>query len=233
SSLLLLPFVIKMLEPDDDNEINTNVRSWDKFTLKNIGNIFKKNEKLIIFYLFLFFGMAVEFMFLFAFLPPSISDPAFSHQAALLSTGGSSIPMMDILVNNAQILIVAFVLSIFFGVGSIFLLTYNASLVGAMYGSPLRTILWGTAPAFAANMMLYLPHTILEILAYLFAAVAGGILAKEVSSSRNKSRLGSESSFPISKKNIVDAVVILLIAFVVVVIAAYVEVYAIAAAALV
>jgi len=218
TSLLLLPFIIKILEPEEKEgsrnifklQLSTSetrrirIREW--FSPSTISSILKRNEKLIIFYSFLFFGMALEFMLLFALLPPSISDAAFSQQINVIGPAGNFFgPFGDLLVNNLQILTIAFALSVFFGAGSIFILTYNASIAGVMYGSSLRTIIWGS-PMLYSNILLYLPHTILEIFAYLLAAVAGGMLIRGL-----------------SRENIRDALIIFAISVVILVFAAYVE----------
>jgi len=177
-SLLMLPFLVKILDADAEQKTPEEA-TLKSFSSKSFGAILKKHENMITFYMLLFFGMAVEYMFLFAFLPPDISQSAFSQQLSLFGPAGHfSVPYANILLNNLQILFIAFVLSVFYGAGSMFVLTYNASIVGVMYGAPIKALIWGNvgfAP-FYANLLSYIPHTIVEIMAYLFAAVAGGIL---------------------------------------------------------
>jgi uncharacterized membrane protein SpoIIM required for sporulation len=110
-----------------------------------------------------------------------------------------------ILGNNVIILIIAFALSVFFGAGSIFVLNYNASIAGVLYGSAFRTMLWGV-PAFSSNLLLFVPHTIIEILAYLLAAVGGGILVRGL-----------------TKDNIRDSSVLFVISFMILVLGAWIE----------
>lgn len=173
-SLLLLPFIVKILEPNTEFEP-------ERGKSHTLSDIFQTHNKLIMFYIFLFFGMALEYTLLFAVLPPALSDVAFSNQlAAIGPVGHMAVPelFMLILGNNIVILIIAFALSVFFGAGSIFVLSYNASIAGVLYGSAFRTLIWGTAPLVATNILLFLPHTILEILSYLVAAVGGGLLVR-------------------------------------------------------
>ena len=201
-SLLLLPFIIKILEPNTDYEP-------PKGKPLRLSDIFKTHNRLIVFYVFLFFGMALEYTLLFAVLPPTLSDTAFSNQMALIGPAGQfGLPDMfaSILGNNVMILIIAFALSVFFGAGSIFVLNYNASIAGVLYGSTFRTLLWGTPPV-AANLLFFLPHTILEILAYLLAAVGGGILVRGL-----------------TKENVRDSAVLFVISLMVLILAAWVEV---------
>jgi len=200
-SLLLLPFIIKVLEPDTEYEPPRNKS-------QTLSDVFRTHNRLIIFYVFLFFGMALEYMLLFAVLPPTLSNDAFSNQIALMGPAGHlGVPdaFVMILGNNVIILIIAFALSVFFGAGSIFVLNYNASIAGVLYGSAFRTMLWGV-PAFSSNLLLFVPHTIIEILAYLLAAVGGGILVRGL-----------------TKDNIRDSSVLFVISFMILVLGAWIE----------
>jgi len=184
SSLLMLPFLIKLLEKEvpEERTVKNKKRNrlYDWFSPSNLSRIFERHNLLIKVYIFLFFGMAPEYALLFAVLQPSIGDYAFQHQLSLFGPAGqffSSDIFSQIVENNLQIAIVSFALSIFYGAGSILILNYNASIVGVMYGSSFRTLIWGT-PLFYSNILLYIPHTVIEITAYLLAAVAGGLLVK-------------------------------------------------------
>ena len=75
-----------------------------------------------------------------------------------------------------------------------------------LYGSSFRTLLYGTAP-FASNIIFFLPHTILEIVGYLLAAVSGGILVRGL-----------------DKDNVYDALIIFTIALSLIFVAGWVEV---------
>ena len=210
SSLLLLPFIIKILEkekPVEEKKHDTKLYDW--FNPSNISRILRRHDQLIKFYLFVFFGMALEYALLFAVLQPDISTNAFSNQLSLFGPTGNFFNtdvFSNIIENNLQILIISFALSIFYGAGSIFILNYNASIVGVMYGSTFRTLIWGT-PLFYSNILFYIPHTVLEITAYLLAAVAGGLLVRGL-----------------YKETIKDAVVIFTLSVLLILVAGYVEI---------
>ncbi|MBI5332205.1 MAG: hypothetical protein HZB65_01395 [Candidatus Aenigmarchaeota archaeon] len=179
-SLFILPFLVLILHSYTKDRPREQATTQN-FTAKSFTSIIKKHEKLMTFYLMLFFGMAMIYAILFSVLPTEISQPAFSQQLALFGAGPAgnfTLPYAEILINNLILVFVAFALSIFYGAGSIFVLSYNASIAGVMYGAPLKVMIYGnTAVApFYANLMSYIPHTIVEIMAYLLAAVAGGIL---------------------------------------------------------
>jgi len=176
SSLLLMPFIIKILEEKEMEVPRPTFLS-----------AFRRHDRLILFYAFLFFGMALEYTLLFAILPPSIGDQAFQAQINVIGPSGAfgaTELFWGIVINNLFIMFIAFVLSIFWGAGSIFVLSYNASVAGVLYGSAMRALIYGTLP-FRSNIIFFLPHTVIEIAAYLLAAVAGGILAKNINDERN------------------------------------------------
>jgi len=209
SSLLILPFVVKVLETE-------------KFTghEKTAGflNIFKRHDKTILFFIFIFFGMAVEYMLLFGFVHPSISNVAFEHQIGLIFRSPSGYfatyeLFWEIVSNNLRLVFICAALSILYGVGAVFILNYNATIVGMIYGSGIRRLVWGMAYPVFPNPMWYLPHIILEILAYLFASIAGGIIFRSI--------VVGEKSYNVFSR---DAAIMLLLAVILVFVAGYVEV---------
>jgi len=184
SSLLMLPYVMKVLEPEKKKKKKSSLRHIQKdiWSLKSWYRVFQEHDKVVLFYIFLFFGMALEYTLLFALLPPGISDAAFSQQLEFLGPAGSLFNaglFWKIIENNIQILLICFAFSIFYGAGSIFVLNYNASIVGVIYGMGIKTMIWGGSAGVFANPLIFLPHTILEVLAYLLAAMGGGILSKD------------------------------------------------------
>jgi len=172
SSLLLLPYVTRILKTD-------KIKGSYRFS-----GILKRYDKLIGFYIYLFFGMSLAYMFLYIILAPAINERAFSSQVSLIIPGPVGFYFnpdifTQIIANNLTIVFVCVLLSLFYGTGSIFILNYNASVLGVMYGSAVRPLVWGagSVPIVFANMLAYVPHTLLEVLAYLLAAISGGILS--------------------------------------------------------
>ncbi|MBI2583379.1 MAG: stage II sporulation protein M [Candidatus Aenigmarchaeota archaeon] len=222
SSLMILPFVIKFLESEEKPSVHLPEQQPENqaqsFYIKpqrqwlysrSLTEIFQRHEKLILFYIFLFAGMAIEYTLLFAVLPPGINENAFSNQLQLLQPRGSFVApelFWSILTNNIQLVFVAFALSVLYGSGSILILSYNASIAGVLYGSSIRTLIYGTPP-FAANIIAFLPHTIIEILGYLLAAVAGGILINGL-----------------YRENIRDSLIIFAFALTMIIVGAWVEI---------
>src|SRR3989344_2376944 len=167
SSLLILPFVTKILQYHKEKKKKSRVF---------IKSILVKHDKIIEFYISLFFGMVLSYIFLFSIIPSHIVDVSFQHQLSKFSPGDFvSPPFFEIIKNNLVIVVIAFSFSVFYGAGSIFVLNYNASIIGAFYGFILRSFLYSMP--ISINIVSLIPHTFLEILAYLLASIAGGILA--------------------------------------------------------
>jgi uncharacterized membrane protein SpoIIM required for sporulation len=141
----------------------------------------RKYERYISLYTWMFFGMSLVWALLYAVMPPVLGDEAFSVQLSFLNPMPAFIQpdiALSIFVNNIQLALFAFALSPFWGAGSLFILGYIASLAAVIYGSPLRALIYNV-PSMNVSL-LFLPHTILEILGYLFAAVAGIALVKKI-----------------------------------------------------
>lgn len=79
--------------------------------------------------------------------------------------------------NNLMVLLLAIILSFVYGAGAIFLISWNASVIGVFIG---ESIIQGGQTTL--NMIIGLwPHGIPEILSYFFGAIAGAIASTLVS----------------------------------------------------
>lgn len=80
--------------------------------------------------------------------------------------------------NNFFVMILAIIFSFTWGAGVIFLLGWNASVIGLFIGHEItsRSIEAGIFRAVS-----YLPHGIPEVMAYFIAAIAGGIISAAIS----------------------------------------------------
>ena len=89
--------------------------------------------------------------------------------------------------NNATVLGIALLLSFIYGVGSLFLISWNASIIGVVVGKDAIQMLHGIAPtplnaaiAYATGLVGVVglaPHGIPEIIAYFIGAIIGGIIS--------------------------------------------------------
>ena len=156
----------------------------DEISLKEVkaSNPIQRHNRTIALYSFLFVGMLLAYTILFNILPQPLKENVFFNQIGVVkpgyNTGLSRIAAFKtILTNNLIIIVICVFLSLIYGSGAIFILNYNASIAGVLFGGSIAPFL-GRSGGFLDNPAMFIPHTIIEILAYLIAAIAGAILSK-------------------------------------------------------
>lgn len=170
----------------------------------------------IILFLVFFAGVTLTFAVWHFFLDPNF----FMVQSGVINriqgtsgalTKGSFLDFNRILVNNFQVMMFAFLFSLFFGAGAVFILVWNASILGIAIGKISATI-WH----IPSSGSLFITHGIFEIGAYIVAGLAGSIISAAVLR-KNKPE--------VLKVILVDALMLMALAFVLVLIGAVIEVY--------
>ena len=154
----------------------------------------------ILFYLMLFLGMAVVFSFWYVFFPAEMSSSLFKVQSQTISNLNQHVTgnitqtalLSKIFLNNIKVMIFCILFSFLYGSGAIFILTWNASVIGAAVGNFIRSHLAKFAGATglhkagayfyvsSLSILRYAIHGVPEILAYIIAAFAGGILSMAI-----------------------------------------------------
>ena len=128
----------------------------------------------------------------------------------------------SIFKNNLKVMIIAWILSLFFGAGALFLITFNASI----FASALVSVILIKVPRsgilylysfLACNMGIMFIHMIPEVSAYFVAAISGALLPAAFINDK----LMSESF----KKTIKESLILIVIAIAIVYISALIEVY--------
>ncbi|MBU1911193.1 stage II sporulation protein M [Patescibacteria group bacterium] len=162
--------------------------------------------------------MSIEYTLLYGLVPPNIGNVAFEQQLGLFLkspaeyVSGTEI-FWGIVSNNMRLVFICMLLSIIYGVGAVFILNYNASIVGIIYGSGIRSFILGATYPVLPHPILYLPHIIVEILAYLFASLAGAMLYKSI-------KLG-EKSYSVFMR---DSLIFLGLSIILIFVAGYIEI---------
>ncbi len=141
-----------------------------------------------------FVGMSIIFAICYIVLPNG--EGVFSVQTQTIAglsksiTGnatGAGIFSM-ILLNNLKVMIFCFLFSLIYGFGAVFILTWNASVIGAALGVYIQRgadaamatgahSLTAFASAGGLSMLRYFTHGIPEIAGYVVGGMAGGILS--------------------------------------------------------
>ncbi len=180
------------------------------------GTFWDKHGNYIMMSLFFFAGLSVAFA-VWAFAMPS---DFFQVQTAKINsihgvsgalTQGSYLSFMMILINNLQVMVFSFLFSLFFGAGAVFIIAWNASILGVYIRMLSRHVLevpwWG---------LFFLPHGIPEIGGYVAAGLAGGILSAAMLRKQNRKVL---------KIIAFDALKVLVLAVCLILLGAAIEVY--------
>ncbi len=163
-------------------------------------SLLKEHSKAIMFFLMLFIGLTVAFAFWYVVLPSQLSNSLFRVQtqtiASLNQQVTGSVAQLSLLnkifLNNVKVMIFCILFSFIYGSGAIFILSWNASVIGAAAGNFVRTHLaqYASAVGFqkvgayfyatGLGILRYAIHGIPEIAAYFVAGLAGGILSVAV-----------------------------------------------------
>ena len=220
TSILLLPSLNILLSMEENQ-----ARAKDKFWFGK--QLWKDHGDIIEVYFFLFLGIFLTFTLIaFIFSETAILKffaPMFqvigieNTQGWASQTIGPTI--LSIFLNNFKVVVVCLLLSLIYGAGAILFITWNAIVWGVVIGFFAKQALLATANPFTAfftTVLPFFPHMILEALPYFAAAIVGGIVSKAVL---------REHLFSVRFNEIVkDASIVMLISFVVLFIAAVVEI---------
>jgi len=194
-------------------------------------------EKILPFFVYMFLGLALAVTFWFAVLPQNLVNDLFYVQINTIKSinvnisGGTLLSdyFNKILLNNVKVLSFCILFSFVYGAGAIFILAWNASVIGVAMGESIRKTIAASAQAVGLpniasyssavsfGLLRYLLHGIPEILAYFIGGLAGGIISIAVmkeSSDSNK-----------FKMSMIHAAELILIAIFVLIIAALIEVF--------
>ncbi len=155
---------------------------------RKVKNIFTRHFKIAEIYSYLFFGMSFAFAIIYAFMPIDLTSNLFSEQRNIISGGlflGST-ALSRIIINNIGLVVFFFILAIFYGSGSVFLLSWNASILGLTWGNGIKAVLSFLSPVvLASDIFLQSFYLLPEVLAYFFAAIAGGIVSVNILNKKN------------------------------------------------
>jgi len=184
------------------------IKSEEELDLKYEGEwkLLQEHAKVIIFLLFMFFGITAALVASYVFLPSNVVESVFDLQHKAIvnvnnyvrgSIVGEDITgqatktdiFVKIFLNNLKVLFFCLIFSLLYGTGALFILTWNASVIAAAVGSLIKSRIAETASLAGFNLFSsylghaafsffkYMLHGILEITAYFIIALAGGILS--------------------------------------------------------
>ncbi len=213
--VLVLPLVNKLFDLEEKKEAKEKLR------------FFSKHEHIIDFFIYYFVGVFIAF-FIIAMASPDMVFAGF-QQSVKVNTGLPPPPVhgmfanetANIIMHNLGVLVIAFILSLFYGAGALFLITLNASIFASALVYAVRTNL--PASGFVSiysftlcNLGIMFLHMIPEVAGYLLAAIAGGVLSHAVI----REKMGS----PGFKSVLVDSIIIFLMSIGFIILAGILEI---------
>ena len=222
--IFCLPFMYYLIKLEEGKDIE----------ISNSGTLIKEHSKAVHALMWLFLGFVVAFSFWYLVLPSqagenfnfqiktfcAINSPN-NYENCLTTHGVPTITgkavgfdaVMGIFANNIYVLIFTVIFSLAFGAGAIFILVWNATVIASAIGIFAKGSLYG----LPLGLFRYMIHGVPEIAAYFVGALAGGIVSVAVI---RRDLRGDGVG-----KILQDALILIVIAILILVVAALMEVY--------
>ncbi|MBU0456774.1 MAG: stage II sporulation protein M [Nanoarchaeota archaeon] len=186
TSLLLLPELYKIFSIEERQE------SMEKKV--SLRSLWFDDINVVKIYIFLFLGILIVYSAGTMLLPHMQTNTLFREQLEIRfgqgftgqAAGGifSSGLFYDLLSNNFLVLIACFIMALLTGDGAIFLITWNASVWGTIFGLTAKNAALFSGQShfylFGLIMLIVFPHMILEAISYFLAAISGSVISKDV-----------------------------------------------------
>ncbi len=213
TTIAIVPVVFGAIKDDELQEEKTE-RSI------SLG-FFDRHGPILKIYAYFFFGIIIATSFWYMFLPEEQAGVMFALEIETTEALGalnSNHDFISITANNLKVMTLSFFISFIFGTGAIFILSWNAAIVGIFIGNIGKDLIaYHPITAFLIALVHGLTsialHGIPEIAAYCIAGIAGAILS--IGLIRNLKQ----------ELIIKDSARLLAISTIIVVIAAMIEVY--------
>ena len=163
--------------------------------------LLKEHNKALSFLMFLFLGITLSSVLWYVVLPSGAVGSLFDKQTQTITDINQKISgnvvqqfglFSKILFNNIKVLAFSILFAFVYGAGAIFILTWNATVIGTAIGNFIRSSIGayastvGIAKAGAyfqvvsLGLLRYAVHGIPEIVAYFYGGLAGGIISVAV-----------------------------------------------------
>ncbi len=208
-------------------------------SISSESSLLKEHNKAISFLMFLFLGVTLSSMLWYIVLPSDTASIIFQKQTETLQaingnpTTGNVINQLTmfslIFLNNAKVLAFSIFFAFIYGAGAIFILTWNATVIGTAIGNFVRTNidyyvtairLVGENSYFhivSIGLLKYALHGVPEIAAYFYGGLAGGILSVAI--------IRKHYQLPQFRTVLMDFSELIMIAIAFLLVAAFLEVY--------
>lgn len=190
-SLASMPLLYAIIRYEEEQDIK----------IQNQKTLLKQHAKAIRAYFMLFIGVTLAFAITFLILPADTMQVAFQSQIDTYETinphhsitGQASTQVHQfnkIFLNNFRVMTLVILFSFLYGAGAIFILSWNASVLGLAIGFTIREVIadiiktqgavdittW-LAVSTHTVLIRYGIHGAIEMIGYMVAGLAGGIIS--------------------------------------------------------
>ena len=217
-SLLAVPSLILLLSVEETRERQEGAR-----------NFFHNHKDIFEVYLFLFVGIFISYLTtlwitgMYGLPLESVSGEQLNVIGEIISEDkindfnvNGLLHALRIFSVNIGVALLLFILSLFYGAGSIFLVAWNASVFSTFIYTTITNISTGMQHSLVFGGI-FLIYVIPEVAGFLLAAIAGGVVSKAVV---------LETFMSFQFRNVLrDAVVLLFFSFALLFVAAFLESY--------
>ena len=202
------------------NLINNEELLEERLMVKKHKNksLWKRHEKDMLIFLNFFFGATLAFAVSSFFLPHDFFQIQKTEIGRIIGVSSSitgravaGLSFSDIFFNNFGVLVLSFIFSFLFGAGLVFILTWNASLLGVRIAQ-----LSGSIADIPSKSLPFLPHGIFEIASFVLAGLSGGIISFAILRERRKKTVFA--------KVLADSTLLFMLAVVCLAVGAFIEV---------
>lgn len=166
--------------------------------MDNETAILKEHNKAISFFIYMFIGIAVACALWYSLLPTPTINQLFDKQVGTIQAINNQVSgnvvhnlniFWKIFFNNFKVLAFSILFAFIYGAGAIFILAWNATVIGAAIGNFIRSNISNYTSSLglleagnyfhvvSLGLLKYSLHGIPEIAAYFYGGLAGGILS--------------------------------------------------------
>ena len=160
--------------------------------------LLREHNKAISFLMYMFVGITIACALWYSVLPVSTINGLFDKQTGTIQAINNQVSgnviynfniFWKIFFNNFKVFVFAVLFSFVYGAGAIFILAWNATVIGAAIGNFIRTNISSYTSSLglmdagnyfqivSLGLLKYSLHGIPEIMAYLYGGLAGGIIS--------------------------------------------------------
>jgi uncharacterized membrane protein SpoIIM required for sporulation len=191
ATIATVPLMYKTIQQEEAKDLQGRSEKY----------LLKEHAKALQYFMYMFFGVTVACAAAYTVVPAEVLSSLFNAQTKTISqintvTTGQAFNLTgafgQIFFNNVRVLVFCVLFSFLYGAGAIYILNWNATVVGTAIGTFIRGSIssyshlvgWEKAAVYfqviTEGLLKYTIHGIPEILSYFTAGLAGGIISVAV-----------------------------------------------------